>query len=419
MEHNAIQILLISLNYESAEIKTAKLAHLSDQEWREVVDLAQTHNVAPLLYHRLQQTNIDLPGDLVEKLKQIQRKTTLHNMRLYRVMSKLLHLFHEKGIPVIALKGVYLAEVIYEKIGLRSMRDIDLLVKKEDLLRVEKELLAFGFIPLESNRIITHINHHYGYTLSNGKIRVEIHWEIFPQNYSFQIEIEDLWSRMHPTMLAHAPINVFSPEDLLVHLCLHTIHHTYEMRVVYEMRLRMLCDLGEVVRYFGKGLDWQAVKRLAQQFHGVRAVYVVMRLAQEFLEVAVPSEFLNALRPNDFLDSYFTLACNQIFGAAYESDKSIQWNPNNFARFIAKKGFRNKLELIYRILFKSPKIMALKYPAPANSWRIYTYYPVRWVELLGKYGTSLWHLAFGDPKTRSLAEMRNEVLELHDWLMSG
>jgi hypothetical protein len=360
---------------------------------------------------------LTLPGDLTDELKQAQRKSALQAMHSYQVLSKLLRRLHEKGIAVIVLKGVYLAEAVYEQVGLRSMRDADLLVKKEDLSRVEQEMLTLGYAPENSNRIVTQENHEFGYRPPAGGIKVEIHWTIFDERFPFHINMDDLWNRTHPITLAQAPAFVLSPEDLILHLCLHTVVHAYELRVAYEMRLRMLCDLGEVVRRFGAALDWQEIGTRARQWGAVRAVYVVLRLARELLEVPVPADWLASLRLQDFSEHHFDLAREQIL--VERNDVKALQGSVYLPKLLESNGLGNKVEMIRNRLLPARELMALKYPAPAHSWRIYLYYPVRWVELLRHYGLSAWHLLRGDPGTRSLADQANQLMELRDWLMSG
>jgi hypothetical protein len=56
--------------------------------------------------------------------------SALRNMRRCHELSKVLRILQNDGIPVIVLKGAALAEVVYGNIALRSMSDVDLLVKK-------------------------------------------------------------------------------------------------------------------------------------------------------------------------------------------------------------------------------------------------------------------------------------------------
>ena len=412
MDQHITNILLTCLGYANEATKAEQVAHLSPEDWRAVAVLAEQHGVAPLLHYRLRQLGMAPPSAVAETLKQAYQESVVRNMRLYQQLCKLLRLLREKNIAVIVLKGAYLAEAVYDDIGLRPMGDVDLLVKKDDLLRVEQELLALGSIPKEYNRVLAQDNHHFVYELPRTNLRVEIHWTVFLPNNSFQINLDGLWNRAQPVTLVQTSTLALSPEDLLLHLCLHTAKHAHQMRV------RMLCDIGEVVQRFGAELDWQEMGARARQWGTVHAVYAVLRLAQELLEVAVPADWLTSLQPDSFDRRYLELAREQIL-ADHNRMKGAGISSPHLAQLQGPKGLGVKLKLILGGLFPSRENMARMYPAPANSWRIFLYYPARILFVLTRYGKTLWQLMHDDPKTKAAAEHTNEVTALRDWLISG
>jgi hypothetical protein len=418
MEQDPTTILLACLRYGNEAANLERITHVSADEWRLIVELAGRHNVTSLLYHHLQHLHVALPDDLVAELNQANRKYTLQTMRLYQELNKLLRLFHEKDIQVIVLKGAYLAEAVYEQIGLRTMRDIDLLVKKDDLLRIDQQLLALGCMPDESNRVITQDHHHFTYKLPGSDLSVEIHWTILDPNLPLQIDVEGLWSRTRHVTLAHASARAFCPEDLFLHLCLHTVSHAYTLRISYEMRIRMLCDIGEVVRRFGAEMDWQEMGVRARQWRANRAVYVISRLAQDLLEADIPADWIESLRPDTFEQRYLDMAREQMLVERNSMNDAL-FGSTYLPRLQGVKGLKNKLALLLSRLFPPPEILSLTYPVPANSWRIYLYYPVRIKYLLVRRGAELWRLVRGDSKTRNFIGYTNQITDLRDWLLSN
>jgi hypothetical protein len=417
MDQSAASILLTCLRYASEVAKAEQLARVPAEEWRMVAELAQQHGVEPLLYHNLKPLNMALPGEMVDELKQEYRQNALRNMRLYKELNKLLRLLQENEIPVIVLKGAYLAEAVYANIALRTMGDVDLLVKKDDLLRIEQKLLALGCVSVDCNRVIAQDNYHFGYKLPRSGLSVEMHWMIADSTFPFQIDTEGLWSRAQPVILAQAPTLVLSPEDLMLHLCLHMVTHAYEMSI------RMFCDIDELVRRQGTELNWQEIGARARQWNVVHSVYLILRLAQELLGAAVPADWLVSLCPEDFSEHYLDLAREQILfsrsgmkisaqGADYLPFPQLSqlWGP---------KDLGSKLALIRSRLLPSRETMARQYPVSVNSWRIFLYYPLRIKDILVGRGAALWHLARGDPKMQAIAEHTNQVVSLRDWLISG
>jgi len=244
---------------------------------------------------------------------------------------------------VIVLKGAYLAEAVYHNIGLRTMGDIDLMVKKDHLERVDQLLLAMGCVPKDYTRVVAQDNHHYGYQLPGSGITVEIHWTIISSIIPIQIDMEKVWERAQPVVIAQTPALTMAPEDLLVYLCLHMMVHTTNV-----ISLRMVCDINEVVRHFGKQLNWQVIQERAYQWGVVRGVYLIFRLPQELLGVAVPEDWLVSIRPANFTERYLELAKAHILidrrGLAPPL-KSF-YAVSNLSQLWGSKGFRSKLSLI-------------------------------------------------------------------------
>lgn len=104
-------------------------------DWNEVVDAAAYHNLSPLLFKRLKQggTWTCVPADAWERLRLAYFASANRNRRLYLQLRPLLAGLRTAGIPVIVLKGAYLAEAVYGDIALRPMGDVDLLVPSADL----------------------------------------------------------------------------------------------------------------------------------------------------------------------------------------------------------------------------------------------------------------------------------------------
>ena len=100
---------------------------------------------------------------------------TLQQGQWIRVMhgqKQLLELLDEHNIPCVILKGAA-AAMYYPHPTLRSMGDVDFLVKREDLDRAAEVLEASGY-ELEHEKDLS--KHHFGY--SKGGVHFELHWRI-------------------------------------------------------------------------------------------------------------------------------------------------------------------------------------------------------------------------------------------------
>lgn len=410
MQPSNFELVLTALGYKSDAEKKNLLAHLSDDQWCEIVALASRQGVGLLLAHRLKHLDITLPGGLAEQLQSPRLRNTARNLRMYQVLGKFLSRMNALGIPVIVLKGAYLASQVYENVALRGMIDLDVLVRKQDLMRVEQELLASHFVPHDRARIVEVSNHHFRYSAAHDGPAIEVHWKLVRSTFAFQIDVEGLWARAQRVIIANTPALALSPEDLLLHLCIHAALHAS------TMRLRILCDIGEVVRRFEATLDWRMLSERALEWQSVRAVHLILRLAHELLDARVPEEILGALKPNDFDERYFVLACEQIVEHGVETLYSPE---SAFVKLWGRRTFSAKLKLLRDNVFVSRTMMARAYPVSPDSWRVWLYYPVRVKDILARNKSVWMRLITLDPEARRAAEITNERANLRDWLLSA
>ena len=127
-------------------------------------------------------------------------------------------------------------------------------------------------------------------------IRVEIHWSIARPDGPFQIDLDGLWERAQRASIVGVEALVLSPEDLILHLCLHS-SFTHKFRI----GLRMCWDIREVVRHYRDAIDWDLLVRRAQQWGIGQYVYLTLRLVRELLAADIPVARIAALEPPGLL----------------------------------------------------------------------------------------------------------------------
>ena len=408
------ELLLYCLRVVPDEAGDGRLETLSSSDWDVLIEESGRYGVAPLLYHRLRtfHSDIPIPAKVMARLRHTYLQSAGRGMHLFHKLGKVLGLLRHASIPVIVLKGAHLAELVYGNIALRPMGDVDVLVHKDDLIRVDAALLEMGYAPAECHRQVAKDNCEFGYGLPNRELSVEVHWNFLPSIYRFKIDIDGQWERSRQAVIAGVEVSVLCPEDLLLHLCLHT-----SAKHLFAMGLKPLYDIFETIRYHGKEIDWKQVQLRSEQSGEAKCVYLTFRLARELLGASVPDDLMKIIKPSDFDERFMVLAKERIF--AYE-----HWNSDglslssNIAQLWGSERLLDKGTLFLRRAFPSPEEMARTYPAPSDSMRIYFYYPVRIKDLLLRHGRHVWRLLRWDEGMRGLAEQENDMTFLKEWLMS-
>ena len=411
-EKETIQDLLLRcLSIGSGVQEVDPPGEVSTGHWEILHREATRHGIAPLLYHRLRPhvSRMGIPADALEKLQQQYLLNRIKNTRIYHEFSKIVRSMKNQGILLIPLKGIYLAEAVYDSPALRSMRDLDLLVKKSDLKKTEEVLSELGYGPVECNRVIADDNYHFTYFHGKTRLQVEIHWAILPPNFPYNVDIEGLWKRSRTAVIDGNEVLVFSPEDQILFLCSHMSKHAF------QVDLRSVVDLVETANHFKKEMDWAVLRTRAHQWGAVRSVYLALRLARELAEADVPEQLIEGLKPTPFEERIFVLARDGILGQRAETGDGLILSPN-VAQLWSDKGVLEKVVLIFKRIFPSRHWMGRRYPARPDSLRIFLYYPVYVKKLLFHNFRQSWRLLRGEKEMVTISEEENAVNALRDWV---
>ena len=308
-EQSRNELLLSCLAGRSDEPMARELEQLSSSDWEVMVQQSIRHGVACLLYHRLSRMNlgVSLPSTALQSLREAYLHNAERNVGLYHELSSVLTALHNEGIPVIVLKGAYLAEGVYGDIALRPMVDVDLLVRREGLSRVKGIFIELGYgMPDNSNaESSSHVD--LRPFTKPSPIPFEVHWSL-PTPHPFRIDIDGLWERAHPATIAGVEVLGLSPEDLLLTLTLHACNHHK-----FGLGLISLCDISEVVRHYNGQIDYEQLHQRAREWGISNCLHLTLLLSKELLQSDVPDALLIDSGPREFDRRLVSWAKEQIF----------------------------------------------------------------------------------------------------------
>lgn len=402
----SIELLLTCLRREDDKTKVEALRGRSADEWREMAAAADRHGVGALLFHTVRgmSERLGVPEDIEGSLRKKYYVAAARNIRVYHELERLLRAFGRAELPVVLLKGAHLAEHVYCNVALRSMGDVDMLVRREDLERAGRIFLEAGGRANDAHRMDFHV----AYEMGKSGLMVEAHWDLVSLIHPCRVDLDGVWSRAQSARFGETAALVLSPEDLLLHLCIHTVAHAADMRI------RMLCDIVEILCHFEKTLNWAVLIERARRWSVSRCLYVLLRLSRELLRAPVGQDRLSALQPDGFEEHRYILALEGLLDTHDGGWKTTLAT----SRLWSSKGMKAKIQFIADRLFLSRETMSLMYFVPADSWRIFFYYPVRAKELLARHSRGAWSLLQGDSAARLSAERLNGTLQLREWLLS-
>jgi hypothetical protein len=186
-----------------AELNAAQRAHLStllqrNLDWDALLALARWNGVLPLLAAHLSTEHLPLSARaaLMGEAHDVARR----NLFLTAELLKLRELFATQEIDFIAFKGPILANALYDNLALRLFRDLDLLVHRRDIPRIQALLRANGYsaqyrLTPRQEAAFIQLECHLPFLCNHNSSIVELHWELAPKDFALHLDSAKLWMR--------------------------------------------------------------------------------------------------------------------------------------------------------------------------------------------------------------------------------
>jgi hypothetical protein len=349
-----------------------------DIDWKKLSDSAYEIGLYPILYIHLRDipNRHSIPKELMKMIKKAYHDTTAINMFFYHELQRIIDACHAREIEVILLKGAVLAKIVYEDIGLRSMSDLDILIKREDVVHMKEIMSNLDYVSVmdkqEDHRHEKHF-HLPQYKHREKNIVVEIHLNITEK--SICISTEEWWHRAQSSVFFGSKAIIPSPEDMVIHLCLHLYNHGYR----HNMLLRGLCDINETLRHYKNEIDTNLLQGMVNDLKIDKHVYSILYLIKTCYREN--NDSLEWLKQYHFDLSFIAILRQRLF-IGKEQHTSIL---SGLIKFFKLYSFSERMTFIRQLLFPSLHEMSRRYSVHTSSKKIYLYYLFRPFILLKKY----------------------------------
>ena len=278
-----------------------RLSALSRQEgidWEGFIDLVERHRV-----HRLVDRNINqyapeqIPANVRLALRDRSNQKRWQMLNLTAELVRLSKLFAQHDMFVLSFKGPLLSQQLFDDYGLRYSKDLDLLVKPQDLDQAEQLLLSNGYTRQKPDFVLTPRQKkaylkeslHVSYYHPERQIIVELHWRLCSNPYLLPSEyVQRMMSTAQQVPIAGAQITSLSDEDTLLYLCLHGATHGW-------YRLKWLCDISQFL-HREQAINWEAWAENVVTLALHRPVAQALLLAHQLFDAPLPpaTRFLTA-----------------------------------------------------------------------------------------------------------------------------
>lgn len=356
------EILMLSSRLTHTEYSKTRIKELvaTDVDWDVFFEQAVFHRMVPIVLKTFKKINIlkKIHSHIISAMRYKYMGVITRNEIFNREIEMLNRAFIQENIKAVIMKGAILSCQIYKDIGLREFGDVDYIVKKKDLSKVESILKKLGYvqgiydcgekkiIPASKKEILfkkmyTHEDFPYCKLNKNGfcpAIYVDINFEMMWKGHNinnnhYLINIEKVLENTMLIEFGSSKIFSLDLEYQLLHLCLHLfseavyfIYEIYWAQKIGDLKLFRFCDIYELIQQ--GNVKWEKFKFLIRD-HGLEEpVYYTLSLLNKLYQGAVSQEFLADLGVDEKTIDKF-----------YDYDgKDIYWDLRFFDRmFIPSK----------------------------------------------------------------------------------
>ena len=337
-------------------IKKILSQHLN---WDYFLQQVKKKDTAPLIYKTFlnrEGTETRVPAHVQRFLKDSYYSVLASNISLIQTLERIAQDFKSESIDVICYKGAMLAEQVYRDSGLRPMGDIDLLIRKEDIVKADNILRRNGYsMPLEIKGFDGFSPGQYRNSFlyrSENRFSnaVHLHWHVvnfspYDERIIQKINMDRVWHESIPVRLGNADLRTFSLHHEIIFLCMHALNHAF-------YPLLRLCDINELLRLRKDDINWDRLVKDSFEFHLSKCVYYVLYLVSTMLKAEMPETVLHRLKPKriSLIESKFI--------SAVLNGKPIltgEW----LMCFGMNEGLRDKLSFLRRLIFPPKRELAL------------------------------------------------------------
>ena len=304
-----------------------------------LIPLANQHGILPLIYktiknldsryHELQSdslssspnTSLVARNTLLSELKPLYMSIVQRNMLMTSELIRIMQLLEENNIEALTFKGPALSQMAYGDITLRQYVDLDVLVRKEDIYKIDTLLKDRGYqrvleITPTQEKVYLQYAHDLGLHHPKSGVHFEMHWSLMDDDYPMQIDLDSIWRDPQTVKINGKKIKIFPTEELLLYLCIHGSKHLWE-------RIEWIKDIDLLIRT--QEIDWEKVMKEAESSKFETMFYLGLSLTIQLFETPLPENIKKLISDMKVLQSLsdFVLQSWQTPKSAFQKTAAI------------------------------------------------------------------------------------------------
>ncbi|NOX57653.1 MAG: nucleotidyltransferase family protein [Planctomycetes bacterium] len=271
---------------------------IEDNAWDAITNYACTHGLAGLVLEAVSDREIQIDQAHRTLLAQSAARIAARNLHLQHHFGQLATCFAQAGVEIMVLKGMALNHLLYDRLDLRPMTDVDLLLRPEDVTKAMRVLEQAGCIagePLVRDDFFPRFYYEREFRPADAPdVKFDVHARLFrPWRYR-TVPADALWADARRLTMGDATITIPSHEGMLLHLCVHAACHG-------TTRMLWLLDIHRYILRFRHCIRWSTFIHLAREWQVTWPSLVALREVDHLFGPTTPdwvSRQLQAVQAN-------------------------------------------------------------------------------------------------------------------------
>lgn len=216
-------------------------------DWPAFLKVLRRQRVAGLASDALAAAGIEPAAAIAGEIAAQSQRIARDNLLLAGELSRLARSFARADIPVLALKGVVLAQLVYGSAGAKQNRDIDLLVPVDCAEAAMRLLEREGYrlvspaahLSARQRRAVVRYARDVEFVHGDGGVRLDLQWRL-ADNPMLLRGVDARAATQSVVLPDGSSVRTLAPDDLFAYLCVHGAYHAWS-------RLKWLADLDALI----------------------------------------------------------------------------------------------------------------------------------------------------------------------------
>lgn len=317
-------------------------------DWAKFLQLTDRHRVQGLAWAGLQSAALKIPGPVSAALQPAAARIAASNLKMALEARELQQDLRCAGIPMLIVKGLPLAALVYHDPFLKMGWDLDALVLPEHLQTAITILQDRGYTPVHSTASGEELRRWHSRRKERiwHKVGSDVHLELHTRladNSALIPSITAANSPRYVSVVSNVELATLIDREMFAHLAVHGTSSTW-------FRLKWCSDFAGFLNRFSP-VEITSLYESSQVLRAGRAADVALLIAARLFDVELTDQLQESLWSDPINRMLTRIALRQLLNGREWMDRPAGHWPMNVTQFALLPGWRFKLKELHHQIY--------------------------------------------------------------------